>query len=87
MIALEPMIITRYAPATVPKICTYGYRGDLNVGWYHSVPLLSLRRTMTLTFSATITMIWKPEASLATSFTGSVKIHTAIVTAVRMIAQ
>ena len=45
------------------------------------------RITITLTFSATITIIWKPDANFATSFTGKVKIHIAIVTAVIMIDQ
>ena len=38
-------------------------------------------------FSATITIIWKPDANLATSFTGNVRMQAPMVTPVIIIAQ
>ena len=42
-------------------------------------------RTMTHAFSATITIIWNPDANLATSLTGNVRIQIPIATPVRII--
>ena len=45
----------------------------------------SRRSTITQAFSATITIIWKPEANFATSFTGRVRIQIPIATPVKII--
>ena len=34
--ALEPIIITKYPPVTIPKICTQGNNGDLKLETFPS---------------------------------------------------
>ena len=62
-----------------------GNNGDLNDGLYHSCLGFSFLRTITQAFSATITIIWNPDANLATSLTGNVSIQIPIATPVRII--
>ena len=73
------------APDIIPKIWTNGNNGDSNVGLYQSCLGFSLLRTITQAFSATITMIWNPDANFATSLTGNVRMQIPIATPVRII--
>ena len=81
----SPIKKTNMAPEIIPKIWTNGNNGDSNVGLYQSCLGFSLLRTITQAFSATITMIWNPDANFATSLTGNVRMHIPIATPVRII--